>query len=593
MFNNKETANQYLPLKFVIYHNGQIVSQFPLPSKKFFIGKTKGLSVFLDHPSVSASHACVAPKDKGGEIVDLMSEKGISINGQKVQRGYFNIGDRLLIGEVELMVELSGENKIPVTPHTSEVTASRDALPLLRLSDKKQQPTTEAYLATGSTSATPHGDAGEHRREEAVPHFTLIEGGYDDITFDDSSFTPLNIIPVLQQDFANPDYIDFVENEEETDDLIQQKTKQKQYKKTALEVTTSLNGNILSVDYLPLKNKTYSIGPTGQNEKTIGLACLHENKYLPFVKVTKGAVHVHRPPRFKVRYLTPEAKSNDSHIKGEIFELKSDDVLSLEWKTTQIFIRHSPPPPPLKTAPFFTGKEVDDRNTVVKVFGTLMSLMLLLLLVDTAKQELPQKKISVIYRVKPAEPSPNPKKQPVENTPQQIVDQQPKAPPNPDKEKPKMAASAPAQPKQLKRPPRQSPSRKKLKKQVARKAPAKKQKAPPIKSYSFAAKGQLRNFFKSAKSAKIGKLVKNTTNTNTTSLDMARNLSTGRASASLPSTRLGEGFQGDYDHSVGSKGLSAKKGINTAYQIPPPKVVLGSMDPELLRQILRGVYAPI
>jgi hypothetical protein len=51
---------------------------------------------------------------------------------------------------------------------------------------------------------------------------------------------------------------------------------------------------------------------------------------------------------------------------------------------------------------------------------------------------------------------------------------------------------------------------------------------------------------------------------------------------------LGKDIAGNYDRSVTTKGLSNKKGFDTSY-VQPQTVVLGSIDPELLRKIL-GEY---
>jgi len=51
---------------------------------------------------------------------------------------------------------------------------------------------------------------------------------------------------------------------------------------------------------------------------------------------------------------------------------------------------------------------------------------------------------------------------------------------------------------------------------------------------------------------------------------------------------LGKDLAGNYDRSISTKGLSNKKGFDTSY-VQPQTVVLGSIDPEILRKIL-GEY---
>ena len=63
-----------------------------------------------------------------------------------------------------------------------------------------------------------------------------------------------------------------------------------------------------------------------------------------------------------------------------------------------------------------------------------------------------------------------------------------------------------------------------------------------------------------------------------------------KANNSASAATFGNDYKGSYDRSTGAKGLSSKRGIDTTF-IEPKTVVLGSMDPEVLRKILQE-YLP-
>ena len=552
MLNKKEILSLNNSLfDFVLYQNDKVFSRFTPPSKRFFIGKKKSY-VFLNHPSVSMEHAFVDIDDEGGEIIDLNSINGVFINDQRIQRGRFNIGDRLRIGAVELMVENIAQ--VPYAVHAVEQEKSVEAS-----FDESVVKDISPLLSTGGSE-----------RLTLVPdippafNLTLVDGDYCDITFDESRFTPSSVIPFLEQDFSKKEYIDFAENDSDPEGIIDNKSTLSDKKNYALEVTIALSGNVLSVDYLPVKNRNYFLGPVGKEEHTIGLSCMEGKKSIPFIKVSDGNIEVCVPPQFNGRYL-----SQEKNIPGDIFELSDGDVVSLDWRSIQIFIRHSDAPGNLKGAPLFNERKRDRSYTTSAVFSGLMSLMLLILLVDTSKIEQTNKKeISVIYRPKPLPPVEKPENLSPAVTKQAL---------------PKVNTPPPSPPAQVKK--------NKVVKKVVRVArvapPPPRKKKPPIKGYSFSAKGTLNTFFKTAKTARSNKLVKNVSYENKNSLIIPRQVSGNRAKSPRATARLGDNFKGKYDRSVSSKGLSKKRKIMTAYEVPVPKVVMGSMDPELLRRLLR------
>ena len=548
--------------QFVFYGKDKL-SCFPLTPGKLTIGSGKDASVLLKHSSVDEIHACVIMDDAGGEIVDLNSKHGIFINDEKVQRGRFSLGDRVRIGGVKLVLLEHEEKQV-------EIEQDIQTLSLTAVS-----------LSMVNESSGPNNG------------LQLIDGEYCDIVFDDSHFTPLDSIPISPKKIGPRDYIDFVRDDDYAPVA--------QGMDHVLEVMVSLNGNILSVDYLLIKDQQlYRVGKLAKDNKTIALPCLQGNTSLPFIKIQGRRIIVHQLPEFKGRYLPKEGERElKGSATGDVFELDFDDVLSLEWKTIQVFVRHGQAPSSLKSAPLFTDEE-GERRSVSTIFGALMSILLLLLLVDTSRPIIKKENV-VIYRPRPqpklklpppveAEIKVQEKKQPL-SEPEPGPEQAKESPPPPPASTPKKHMKAVMSKKSLPIPKKLSkrkPIGQKIVKTVVQSPPP---PAPP-KKYSFSAKDKVRILFQSAKQAKSNKLMKNATRVNfgASTLSFSRKHSRNKLPASANSRHLGSRLKGRYDGRVDSKGLSSKKAVSSIYQAPP-RVTKGSIDPELLRRLLQE-YMP-
>jgi len=215
-----------------------------------------------------------------------------------------------------------------------------------------------------------------------------------------------------------------------------------------------------------------------------------------------------------------------------------------------------------------------------------MGVMLLLLFIDTSV-EVPKKKIAVIYRkaIKAKKPSDKRSKSIADKVDKDTGVKETKQP-NKDT---KMAKKSPEKAVKKKQKTVKKPQQK-----VAKAAPsAQKAKVKPkMKAYKFNSKTKLSSLFGASKNLKPTKINKNTASTGTSGSKSLANVSDSALAAKSDSAvgTLGQDFSGNYDSSSGAQGLSSKSGIDTTYQ-DPKTVVLGSMDPELLRKILKE-YLP-
>lgn len=96
-------------LKFEIYRGGALVrTEMVAHQSKIKIGKLPSSQLRLDDPNVSRSHAIIEPSGDGYQVVDLGSTKGTYVNGARTNKSPLSPGDRIQVGDTELVVFFGG-----------------------------------------------------------------------------------------------------------------------------------------------------------------------------------------------------------------------------------------------------------------------------------------------------------------------------------------------------------------------------------------------------------------------------------------------------------------------------------------------------
>ena len=532
------------------YKDGEVAFEFPLNKKKLMVGRCPQADIFIDDPALSFYHAFIVIDQHGGKIIDLDSDNGIYLNGARVEKTFFADGDILRFGPIELHIQ----------ERTNEVDAPGFEDQDAGIVEKME----EAHITDLPPELPP------------MPGLVVIDGEYCDIVFDDEAFGASDKVAATEEQF---DFQEFIDPEELNEKDIQPISRIKD--ELAIEVTVLMNGNVLSIDYLPLKNKTYYASCLGRHKGTISIPCLEEEDRLPFIDVDGTDIKIHKLPSFNAK--NRETGQDELFCNADSAKLLQKDVIIYDYKTVQVVVRIKDAPPALRAAPFF-GREREFQKEAGKIFGTIMGIMLMLLFIDTTV-EVPKKKIAVIYRkaIKAKKKSDTKSKSVTDKLDKDTGVKKNKQPVKDTK----MAKKSPN-----KAPPKKTKPQKQ--KKMAKAAPAhqKVQKKPKMKAYKFKSNTKLSSLFGSTKNLKPTKINKNTATAGTTGFKSISNVSDSNLSAKSngPVGTLGKDLNGKYDSSSGAQGLSSKSGVDTTYS-DPKTVVLGSMDPELLRKILKE-YLP-
>lgn len=83
-------------------------------SDEFFIGR-KGATLALDERAVSRSHCSIRKEGTRYVIKDLESHNGTFVNGERIREHLLEHGDRIVVGDSQLLVLLSDEEIPPVS----------------------------------------------------------------------------------------------------------------------------------------------------------------------------------------------------------------------------------------------------------------------------------------------------------------------------------------------------------------------------------------------------------------------------------------------------------------------------------------------
>lgn len=545
-------------MKLIAYSSGSIYLEKALNQKKLLVGSCEHADIRIQNAKISHYHAFLLIDDNGGTLIDLASENGCYINGERSDKAFFSVGDSLSFGDIEFHVE---------DLHDGEKHAVIDL-------DANCEKIDESLIKEKLPELPP------------LPGLVVIDGEYCDIVFDDDQFEPLSQLPLENvplniEEFINP------ENKDEEIIPIARVSKEK-----ALEVMVLSNGVVLSVDYFSSQKAHAYASPLQHTNKSIHVPGLEGVDNIPFLKSQKGQVTIQGLPGFSCTNL--KEKCPISIGPGQSYQFKPQDILSFNFGTLQLMIREVDAPASLRMAPFF-GRERAAKIQMTKVFSAMMSIALLLLLVDLTVDP-PEKEIAVIYREAIKAPEPSTEKASEEVA--KVDTDTGVKPTEQSEEAPRMAKQAdptpkPAPAKPQKAPPTPTPPTP----EVAQAAPAASQATQAevqteTKTYQFQMRSQMANLINNDRP--------NPSNVQNPSRAVAAvqgfqaqaNSQAGDLSADTSGAigSLGQDFAGDYDTSAGTKGLASKKGIDTTY-IDPKTVVLGSMDPELLRRILQE-YLP-
>lgn len=555
---------------------------------RILLGRTESCDVTVNNEAISAVHAVMEIFDDRAVIYDMNSTNGTYVNDDKVIVKELHIGDFFRLADVEFeFLVYSPEVAPPPVLQTLEPAQGEASV--------KLPPTLppEPAVAKSLPKAAP-----------------TVSGEVPSIVY------PLASDP--KAEFS--EYI--FEDKEELFPIFKYESA-----KQAVEVIILFNDQVFSVDYLPEGKNTYYIAGVLTKNEELEFPYLGKNEKFPFVEVRGGTAVVHTLPGFGV-FLLSDKKKDTGHVATSV-ELHGQDLLRLQKGHLQIFVRNVQAPPKVAHAPILK-RDPDFRKYLALFLFVVLTFSIGLNLIevpeDEKKDELAPERLATILYKQPLTVSTNPavektekKKDQAQKAPDKVaVEKSTATEKQPDVKKPdivqtKNESKKPdpgkktAQVKKVVKRGTQKVTKPTDKIVTAKSSPANRRPTPTTRSASaqsqIAAKtqGHVEVYksadFKSTISSLVAKggslsgvQTKGVSGTSGDMIGAVSGVSTGSGQVKTADMTSNQGSlvgaaTGVLGESKGAEGLSAKRAIYTA-GIPSETVVLGSMDPDVIRRRL-------
>lgn len=548
---------------------------------RILLGRSESCDLMVTSDSVSAIHAVMEIFPNKAVLYDMNSTNGTFVNGDRIVAKDIFPGDRFRLANVDF--EYRVYQAAAALPPVLDILEPMDGKASVKVPPK-------------APTAPPKGKLPETQLPSIVyPLAADPKAEFSEYIFEDQN----EIYPIFKY----------------------------QTSRQAVEVIILFKENIFSVDYLPEGNFTYHITGIQGSIKEIEFPYLGKKDKFPFITLKKGAAPlVESLPGFESLLLSDKKKNT----MNESFELAPQDILRLQNGELQIFIRSVEAPPQVAAAPIL--KRDPDFQKYLFFFLFLVVLAgvgfnVIEIPEDQKKEELAPERLATILYKQPLTVSKNKAVEKTEEAPKRVqtapdkpaVEKKVVAEKQPDVKKPDVIETKVQDKKPD--PGKKTAQTKEVVKQgttpvtkTAQKAApvaAKTAKPTPMPSASAGAPavsqiqsksiGHVEVYksadFKSTVSSLVAKggslsnvQTKSASGGSGSSIGTATGVVGGSGSVQTADIATNQGSLvgatvGKLGESIGAEGLSAKRAIYQA-GIPAETVVLGSMDPDIIRKIL-------
>ncbi len=548
---------------------------------RYLIGRSEGCDIIIPHGSISSVHAVLEITPNGFSIYDMNSKHGTFVGDKKTVASQIALGESIKLGPIALSLK-EYKPKADLPPVLPSLEAEAGSASILKQVEVPKVPKTEEKPSS-LPQATP--EIADEIPYIVYPLSADPKSDYSEYIFEDSS----ELYPIFKYE----------------------------HNKQAVEVMIIFRDKVYSVDYLPEKDGTYQIAGLTSKSEEIEFPYLGKQEKVPFVEISKGNCNVYQLHNYELWHLKDK---NVEKSNSGVVNIQQNDIVKLRSGELEIYVRKITSPPKVKPAPFFR-RDKDLRKYVIfmllLVFIPLLALNFIEVDKEKDDQKDPERIATILYKQKLTI---NKNKTVEQSKKKPVKKQTAKKKPVVKKSKPKKS-QATSQKSEVKKQVTKNPGSSKAKKvqkvkrvkdpapkknnasKVASKSPSKSnQKSVNRKRYSNVRnnnKGRVDVYksmdFKSSVSSLMAKggSISGVRTAQTSSSVISTGAIGGGVATNVNKAKVGTqvgsltgSTTGTLGESKGTEGLSAKTGVYTA-GIPSETVVLGSMDPDVIRRILR------
>ncbi len=270
----------------------QNISRDVFGKGRYLVGRSDSCDIYVDDEAVSAVHAVLEITDRVVKIYDMNSTNGTYVNGEKIIVKEIKPGDKLGIANVDFVFK-NYEKETALPPVLESLTAVPE-LP-------KTSPVTS-----------------KEKNDAVYPLATDPRAEFSEYIFEDIE----TLYPIFKYDVG----------------------------KVAVEVIMLFKGSVFSIDYLPEGKQIYELVGESHSDLHIELPCLGKTEKIPFIEVSGHTSLVHSLPSYEALILSDKKNENK---KQTTIELNRNDIIRFSKGDIQIFVRATEAPPKVAPAPLF------------------------------------------------------------------------------------------------------------------------------------------------------------------------------------------------------------------------------------------------
>jgi outer membrane biosynthesis protein TonB len=557
------------------------------PKGRLLLGRNESCDLVVMSDSISAVHAVLEIFDERAVIYDMNSTNGTFVNDDKIVVKELYIGDVFRLADVEFkFLTYDVSSSLPPVLDSLEPAKGQASVKLPPALPDSSAPKQLPKIAPAVSDEVP---------SIIYPLASDPKAEFSEYIFEDKT----DLYPIFKYESS----------------------------KQAVEVIILFKDQVFSIDYLPEGKSTYFISGVYNAKNELEFPYLGKTEKFPFVDISSGQTTVHTLPGFGIFYLSD--KKRDTGHQGATINLQGQDLVRLQKDDLQIFVRNVQAPPKVLSAPILK-RDPDFRKylfiCLFFAFAASVGMNSLNLPEDKKIEELAPERLATILYKQPLYVNKNKAVAKTEDAPK--VAQQAPAKPAVSQDVPKENQPEIKKPdimttkEQNKKPDpgKKTATEKKVVKQGTEPVtkPTNQQAAPmPAKTTATkVASAQGPSAFSTTNIKSLGhvEVYKSADFSSTVSSMVAKGgtltgvqtqsasgaggemtgamtgVSTGSGNIKTAGIQTNQGSlvgatTGVLGDSKGAEGLSAKKAIYTA-GIPSETVVLGSMDPDVIRRIL-------
>lgn len=323
---------------------------------RILIGRTESCDLIINNDAISAVHAVLEIFDNRAVIYDMNSTNGTYVNDDKIVVKELHLGDTFRLADISF--EFLKYNVSSTLPPVLDSLEPEHGSASVKLPNLPEIPKSLPKGAPGVSVSVP---------SIVYPLASDPKAEFSEYIFEDKD----DLYPIFKYESA----------------------------KQAVEVIILFKDQVFSIDYLPEGLSYFMTGIYGAKDN-LEFPYLGKTEKFPFVDIKNGYTTVHTLPAFSIFYLSDKKK--DTGHQSSSITLEGQDLVRLHKDDLQIFVRNVQAPPKVLAAPILK-RDPDFRKylALFLFFAVTFSIAINFVDVpeDTKEDDLaPERLATILYR---------------------------------------------------------------------------------------------------------------------------------------------------------------------------------------------------